>query len=305
MGKSGHFGLDFFIFRLFFFFVAVGTVVKGFGENAVVAAVDDDAFYFGAFFPACVAFDHKKQINKRRRPSQPRPDGKLDFAKQFGSIVSDRDKINFRRNEQTMALAPANGTDKTQTLQDHLDQGQQLLVPKKMFFTKGVGSHKHELRSFEIALRDAGIEKCNIVHVSSIFPPNCELISKNEGQKYIFPGMITFAVTARTASNEARRLIAASIGCAIPSDRTTYGYLSEHYAFGQTEKEAGDTAEDLAAAMLASTLGIDIDEDKSWDEKEEIFRISDKVVKTTNCTQSAMVEKGGYTTVVAAGVFIF
>ncbi len=191
------------------------------------------------------------------------------------------------------------------SIQDHLSMGQQLLVPKKMFFTKGVGSHKHELRSFEMALRDAGIEKCNIVHVSSIFPPNCELISKNEGAKYIYPGMITFAVTARLSSNENRRLIAASIGCAIPSDSTTYGYLSEYYAFGQTEKEAGDTAEDLAAAMLASTLGIDIDEDKSWDEKEEIFRISDKIVKTTNVTQSAMVEKGCYTTVIAAGVFIF
>ena len=191
------------------------------------------------------------------------------------------------------------------TLQDHLSMGQQLLVPKKIFFTKGVGSHKHELRSFEMALRDAGIERCNIVHVSSIFPPNCELISKNEGMKYIYPGMISFAVTARVSSNEARRLIAASIGCAIPSEPSLYGYLSEYYAFGQTEKEAGDTAEDLAAAMLASTLGIDIDEDKSWDEKEEIFRISDKIVKTTNVTQSAIVEKGCYTTVVAAGVFIF
>ena len=190
-------------------------------------------------------------------------------------------------------------------LQNHLQNGQQLLVPKKMFFTKGVGSHRHELRSFELSLRDAGVEKCNIVHVSSIFPPNCELISKNEGMKYIYPGMITFAVTARASSNEARRLIAASIGCAIPSDSTTYGYLSEYHAFGESEKEAGDTAEDLAAAMLASTLGIDIDEDKSWDEKEELFRISDKVVKTTNCTQSAIVEKGGFTTVVALGIFIF
>ena len=201
---------------------------------------------------------------------------------------------------QTQASGPVPAA-----LQNHLSNGQQLLVPKKMFFTKGTGSHKHELRSFELALRDAGIEKCNIVHVSSIFPPNCELISKNEGIKYIYPGMITFAVTARVSSNEARRLIAASIGGAIPSDSNTYGYLSEYYAFGQTEKEAGDTAEDLAAAMLASTLGIELDEDKSWDEKEEIFRISDKIVKTTNVTQSAIVEKGGYTTVVAAGVFIF
>ncbi|MEI8344663.1 MAG: arginine decarboxylase, pyruvoyl-dependent [Candidatus Omnitrophota bacterium] len=179
-----------------------------------------------------------------------------------------------------------------------------MLTPKKIFFTKGVGSHRYELRSFELALRDAGIEKCNIVHVSSIFPPNCELISKNEGMKYIYPGMITFAVTARVSSSEAHRLIASSIGCAIPSDPNTYGYLSEYHCFGMTEKEAGDHAEDLAAAMLASTLGIDFDEDKSWDEKEDIFRISDKIVKTTNVTQSAVVDKGGYTTVVAAGVFI-
>lgn len=191
------------------------------------------------------------------------------------------------------------------TVQDHINMGQQLLVPKKMFFTKGVGSHKHELRSFELALRDAGIEKCNIVHVSSIFPPNCELISKAEGVKYIYPGMITFAVTARLASNENHRLIAASIGVAIPSDKTSHGYLSEHQAFGQTEKEAGDLAEDLAAAMLASTLGIEFDEEKGWDEKEQIFRMSDKIVKTTNITQSAVVDRGRYTTVVAAGVFIF
>jgi arginine decarboxylase len=204
-----------------------------------------------------------------------------------------------------MPASGPNANSVPTALQTHIENGQQLLVPKKMFFTKGVGSHRHELRSFELALRDAGVEKCNIVHVSSIFPPNCELISKNEGQKYIYPGMITFAVTARASSNEARRLIAASIGCAIPSDPNTYGYLSEYHAFGESEKEAGDTAEDLAATMLASTLGIDIDEDKSWDEKEELFHISDKVVKTTNCTQSAIVEKGGYTTVVALGIFIF
>ncbi|MBI3316214.1 MAG: arginine decarboxylase, pyruvoyl-dependent [Candidatus Omnitrophica bacterium] len=203
-----------------------------------------------------------------------------------------------------MSVTP-NASGTAAPLQAPANNATPILVPKKMFFTKGVGSHKHELRSFELALRDAGIEKCNIVHVSSIFPPNCELVSKNEGMKYIYPGMIAFAVTARLSSSENRRLIAASIGCAIPSDPNTYGYLSEYQAFGQTEKEAGDTAEDLAAAMLASTLGLDIDEDKSWDEKEEIFRISDKIVKTTNVTQSSVVEKGGFTTVVAAGVFLF
>jgi arginine decarboxylase len=180
-----------------------------------------------------------------------------------------------------------------------------LLVPKRMFFTNGVGRHPNELRSFELALRDAGIEKCNIVHVSSIYPPECKVVSRNEGLKEIYPGMITFAVMARASSNEARRLIAASIGCAIPSNPSDYGYLSEHHSFGQNEKEAGDQAEDLAAAMLASTLGIEYDENKSWDEKEESFKLNDKIFKTMNVTQSGIVEKGGYTTVIASAVLLF
>ena len=184
-------------------------------------------------------------------------------------------------------------------------QSARFLVPKRMFFTNGVGRHPNELRSFELSLRDAGIEKCNIVHVSSIFPPDCKVISRNEGLKDIYPGMITFAVMARASSNEARRLIAASIGCAIPSNSADYGYLSEHHSFGQNEKEAGDQAEDLAAAMLASTLGIEYDENKSWDEKEESFRLNDKIFKTMNVTQSGIVEKGGYTTVIAAAVLLF
>jgi arginine decarboxylase len=179
------------------------------------------------------------------------------------------------------------------------------LVPKKMFFTRGVGHHKEELRSFELALRDADIEQCNLVHVSSILPPRCKIISRREGTKELYPGMITFVVMARACSNEPHRLIAASIGCAIPSDRNFYGYLSEHHSYGQTEQVAGDYAEDLAAAMLASTLGIDFDENKGWDENKEVYRMSNKIVRTTNATQSAIIREGKFSTVVACGVFLF
>ncbi len=177
------------------------------------------------------------------------------------------------------------------------------LVPKKLFFTKGVGRHKEQLRSFELALRNAGIEKCNLVQVSSIFPPNCKIISRKQGLATLVPGQITFCVMSKSSSNEFSRLIAASIGCAIPNDKNLYGYLSEHHAYGQTEKVAGDYAEDLAAAMLASTLGIEFDEDKCWDEKKDVYRISGQIVKTTNITQSAIVKKE-YSTVLAAAVFI-
>jgi len=178
-------------------------------------------------------------------------------------------------------------------------------VPRGVFLTKGVGTHKEELHSFELALRDAAIEKCNLVQVSSILPPGCRVISRNEGLKELKPGAITFCVMSRCYSNEPRRLLAASIGCAIPAEKNAYGYISEHHAYGQTERQAGDYAEDLAAAMLASTLGIDFDVEESWDEKKELFKISGKIVGTRSCTQSSIVKNKNYTTVLAAAVFIF
>jgi arginine decarboxylase len=168
-----------------------------------------------------------------------------------------------------------------------------------------VGIHREELHSFELALRDAGIEKFNLVSVSSIFPPGCKIIPRAQGLKKLSTGQIVYSVLSKLSSNEPRRLLAASVGCAIPNDKRLYGYLSEHHAFGQTDTVAGDYAEDLAAAMLASTLGIEFDENLGWDEKKEIYRISDKIVRTTNVTQSAIVKGDGrFTTVLAAAVLI-
>lgn len=181
------------------------------------------------------------------------------------------------------------------------------LVPTKVFFTKGNGTHREELRSYELALRDAGIEKCNLVHVSSIFPPGCKIIPRNEGIKELTPGMITYCVLARCGSNEPRRLIAASVGTAIPADDNMYGYLSEYHAYGKTDEAAGEYAEELAATMLASTLGFaDFDDSKNWDEIKEVYKVSDKIVKTMNVTQSAIIDpNGNWSTVVAAAVFLF
>src|SRR4030067_336938 len=167
------------------------------------------------------------------------------------------------------------------------EERHKLFVPKRVFFTKGVGTHKEELRSFGLALRDAKIEKCNLVQVSSILPPQCKIVSINEGIKDLLAGAITFVVISRCASNEPHRLIAASVGCAIPTDKNAYGYLSEHHAYGQSDKNAGEYAEDLAAAMLASTLGVEFDEDKSWDEKREGGKISGKIYRSFKNPQVA------------------
>ena len=177
------------------------------------------------------------------------------------------------------------------------------LIPTKVFFTKGVGRHKSNLGSFERALRDAGIAQFNLVEVSSIFPPNAEIVSKEEGLKYLKPGQIVFVVMARNSSNELNRMIAASVGLAIPRDRSRYGYLSEHHSFGETAQTAGDYAEDLAAEMLASTLGLQ--SHLEWDEEKGVWKLNDKILMTSNITSTAVVEKPGeWTTVIAAAVLV-
>ncbi|OGY48009.1 MAG: arginine decarboxylase, pyruvoyl-dependent [Candidatus Buchananbacteria bacterium RIFCSPHIGHO2_02_FULL_45_11b] len=179
------------------------------------------------------------------------------------------------------------------------------MTPSKMFFTKGVGVHKDRLASFEAALRDAGIEKCNLVYVSSIFPPNCKVLTKEKGVEYLKAGQITFCVMARMETNEPNRLISAAIGLALPTNTNAYGYLSEHHSFGETGKKAGEYAEDLAATMLATTLGLEFDADKAWDERKQEYISSGQIFKTTNICQSTEGNKDGlWTTVLAAAVLI-
>lgn len=179
------------------------------------------------------------------------------------------------------------------------------LVAKKLFLTKGKGVHEDRLTSFEYALRDAGIAGTNIVLISSIFPPHAKMVSRAEGLKLINPGQVLFCIYSRNQTNEPHRLISASVGVAQPKDTNRYGYLSEYEAFGQNEKSAGDYAEDIAAQMLASSLGIKFDLDKSWDEKRKQWKISGEIYKSMNITQTAVGDsKGRWTTVFSAAVLI-
>ncbi|MDO8494789.1 MAG: arginine decarboxylase, pyruvoyl-dependent [Deltaproteobacteria bacterium] len=178
-------------------------------------------------------------------------------------------------------------------------------VPQKLFLTKGVGRHREKLQSFEMALRDAKIAQYNLVRVSSIFPPNCKILQRNVGVKDLHPGEIVFCVLYDNATNEPHRLIAASVGMALPKNDGHHGYLSEHKSFGQTEQQAGDYTEDLAAEMLATTLGIPFDADKSWNDRKNLWTISGEIVKTHNITQSAIGDKTGlWTTVLAGAIFV-
>jgi arginine decarboxylase len=179
------------------------------------------------------------------------------------------------------------------------------LIPKRMFFTKGVGCHRNKLQSFELALRNAGIEKCNLVYVSSIFPPECKFITSEAGIKELNAGQITFVVLARESTNEPNRLLSAAVGLAQPKDNKQYGYISEHHAFGETMKKSADFAEDLAATMLASTLGIEMDPDVAWDERKQVYKIGKRMFVSRSIAQSARGHKDGlWTTVISVAAML-
>ncbi|NLW51175.1 MAG: arginine decarboxylase, pyruvoyl-dependent [Candidatus Brocadiaceae bacterium] len=179
------------------------------------------------------------------------------------------------------------------------------LVPREVFFTKGVGAHRNRLQSFELALRDADIERYNLVRVSSILPPQCKIVGKQRGISQLRPGQIVHVVLAEASTNEPSRLVGAGIGLAQPAKGDQYGYISEHHGFGMKQKVLSDFVEDMAATMLATTLGIEFNPETAYDERKEIYHMSGKIVRTRACTQTAEGEKGGlWTSVVAAAVFV-
>ena len=179
------------------------------------------------------------------------------------------------------------------------------LVPTKVFLTKGLGRHKYKLKSFEEALRKAGIAQQNLVQVSSILPPKCKMVSKERALKRLTPGEICYCVMARSDTKEHGRIVASSVGVAVPRDKSQWGYLSEVHGHGMNQQTAADMSEDLAAGMLGTTLGFEVDPDKAWSEKEQVYKSSGLIIRTTNITQVARGQADLWTTTVALAVFLF
>ncbi len=158
-------------------------------------------------------------------------------------------------------------------------------LPKKCFLTAGVGTHKDKLISFELALRAAGIERFNLVPVSSILPPNCKIVDKEEALRELEDGEIVFVVMARNESNENGK-IACAVAYARPQDKDRHGYIAEYSCRGCGKEMAEQEALRIAREMLKTKFG-DVED-----------------IKTESVGASAKTEKGVYTTVVSAAVFV-
>lgn len=179
------------------------------------------------------------------------------------------------------------------------------LFARHMFFTKGSGKHKHKLQSFEAALRDAGIAAYNLVKVSSIYPPYCRILSRTRGLALLAPGQILFCILAECQTDEPNRLACAGVGLALPGVKSQHGYIAEYHGFGMTQRACSDYVQDMAATMLATTQGIDLDPDKAYNERKDIYRAKGLVVKTRAVVQTVEGDKNGlWTTAISAAVLI-
>jgi len=117
-----------------------------------------------------------------------------------------------------------------------------MYVPSEVFFVSGIGRHTARVASFERALRDAGVEPYNLVTVSSIFPPDADVVETHEGVGRLGAGQVVHAVLGReTAEDEAR----ASVGVARPDEG--HGY------FVEGDGVTGDEAETLAREMVETS----------------------------------------------------
>jgi arginine decarboxylase len=181
------------------------------------------------------------------------------------------------------------------------------IVPKKFFLTKGKGVHEKELRAFEEALRDAGVNVCNFIKTSSVVPRGCQLISKEEGLKLLEPGQITFAIMAQSQTNEPGQKIVAGIGLAQPKDKNLHGYMTEvEEAIGRTDEDVEQDVIEMAIENLVTEWNPKFDGEKVYRRGEKNYRLENRDIYVDSIVQSATgAEKNQYTVVVAIAVFIY
>lgn len=180
------------------------------------------------------------------------------------------------------------------------------MIPRKVFLTKGHGTHRHRLQSFELALRDAGIASCNLVNVSSIFPPHCELISRTEGISLLQPGEITYCVLSKVHTKNPGD-IGATVGVAIPNSSEEYGYIAEYQEECQSEESLKEIVEELAILMLATTKGVAPDESSKGNHlsDEQIIHQFKHKMKTDSVADTIRhTDPDRWSTVIAVAVFI-
>jgi arginine decarboxylase len=117
----------------------------------------------------------------------------------------------------------------------------------RMAATSGAAEGGTALNAFDNALLAAGIGNVNLVKVSSIVPPDVDIVELPR----IKPGALVPTAYAAITSDTPGETIAAAVGYALPEDRTKAGVIMEYH-----DRAHRQTAEDTVRAMLCEALAV-------------------------------------------------
>jgi arginine decarboxylase len=117
----------------------------------------------------------------------------------------------------------------------------------KVAATVGAAEGGTALNAFDNALLAAGIGDVNLIKVSSIVPPDVDVVVLPR----IKPGALVPTAYAAQTSETPGETIAAAVGYALPADRTRAGVIMEFH--DRTDRA---TAERAVRAMLAEACAV-------------------------------------------------
>ena len=117
----------------------------------------------------------------------------------------------------------------------------------KVAATAGCAEGGTTLNAFDNALLAARIGNVNLVKVSSIVPPDVDVVELPP----IKPGALVPTAYAAITSETPGETIAAAVGYALPEDRTKAGVIMEYH--DRTDRA---TAEGVIRAMLAEAFAV-------------------------------------------------
>ena len=155
-------------------------------------------------------------------------------------------------------------------------------VPPRVFFTSGTGTHRLERVAIQHAMQQAGVSQCNLVKVSSVLPPDTQIISRQQGLRLLTPGNVVFAVIAQAETNEPSQRITPAVAWAKPKKPGVPGVIAEvedNLTHGKNEETAADEVGEEAITILGETLGTRVDAKRKWDRRRKTLRIGSTTVE--------------------------
>jgi arginine decarboxylase len=117
----------------------------------------------------------------------------------------------------------------------------------KMATAAGCAEGGSALNAFDNALLAAGIGNVNLVKISSIVPPDVDIVTLPQ----IRPGTLVPTAYAAMTSETPGETIAAAVGYALPEDQSRTGVIMEFH--DRTDRA---TAEQAVHAMLTEAFAI-------------------------------------------------